>query len=47
MFVYARKVGEIGLWTAVVLCVLPFIIPDLLKIGLVLAVNKKIGRIIQ
>ena len=46
MFVYARKVGEIGLWTAVVLCVLPFIIPDLLKIGLALAVNKKIGRIL-
>ena len=47
MFVYARKVGEIGLWTAVVLCVLPFIIPDLLKIGLALAVNKKISRILQ
>lgn len=32
VYVYARDVGSIGVWTALTLCVLPYIIPDVLKI---------------
>ena len=32
VYVYTRNVGGIGVWTALTLCVLPYIIPDVLKI---------------
>ena len=34
MYVYARQSGPIGLWTALSWCVLPFIVPDIIKLGL-------------
>ena len=47
MFVYAREVGQIGLWTALGWCVIPFIIPDLLKIALALFVTKRLSGVIN
>lgn len=47
MMVYTRNTGSIGVWTALSLCVIPYIIPDLLKIGLALAVCKKLSPIIK
>ena len=32
VYVYARDVGSIGAWSALTLCVLPYIVPDVLKI---------------
>lgn len=37
MAVYARTTGPVGLGMVLGWCVLPFIIPDLIKIGLALA----------
>lgn len=47
MVVYAKETGQIGIWTAIVWCVVPFVIPDLLKIGLVLAVNKRLANVVN
>lgn len=43
--VYAQNSGEIGLMTALGWCVFPFIIPDLIKIALALAVTKSLARV--
>lgn len=45
--VYARSTGAIGLWTALGWCVLPYIIPDLVKIALALAVCKRLAAAIK
>lgn len=42
MVVYARNIGQIGLWTALVWCVIPFIVPDLVKIVLALSIQKRL-----
>ncbi len=47
MFVYANSTGPIGVWTALGWCVFPYIIPDLIKIALALALCKKLAQIIQ
>lgn len=47
MFVYAKEMGQIGLWTAIVWCVVPFIIPDLIKIAAALAVQKRLVNIVK
>lgn len=47
MFVYAKEMGQIGLWTAIVWCVIPFIIPDLIKIAAALAVQKRLVNIVK
>lgn len=45
MVVYAKEMGQIGLWTAILWCVVPFIIPDLIKIGMALAIQKRLANI--
>lgn len=45
MVVYARTTGSIGLFTALVWCVFPFILPDLVKLGLALLLARKITAI--
>ena len=45
--VYASKTGTIGFMTAFSLCVLPFILPDLLKLGLALLLARKIASILK
>lgn len=47
MVVYAKRIGEIGLWAVLGWCVVPFIIPDLLKIALALFISKRITSIIN
>lgn len=47
MFVYAKEMEQIGLWTAIVWCVVPFIIPDLIKIAAALAVQKRLVNIVK
>lgn len=44
--VYGRESGPIGLWAALSMCVIPFIIPDLLKIALALFIRKRLIRFI-
>lgn len=45
MVVYAQTVGAVGLWAALCWCVFPFIIPDLVKLVLVLWFTQKLDRI--
>ncbi len=47
MAVYAPGSGPIGLWSALSMCVAPFIIPDLLKITLALTIRKRLIRYVQ
>lgn len=47
MVVYARTTGAIGLWTALGWCVFPYIIPDLAKMALALALRKRLRAAIR
>ncbi len=47
MLVYARGVEDIGWVTTISVCVLPFVIPDMIKIILALLVSKSVKRIIK
>lgn len=40
--VYSINEGSIGVWTALTLCVFPYIIPDLIKIALAFFISKKL-----
>lgn len=44
MVVYARNTGPIGIWSALLWCVIPFIIPDLLKLGLALWISLRLKK---
>ena len=43
---YAANSSSVGLWTALVTCVVPFVIPDLVKIGLAMILSNRIGKIL-
>ena len=45
MIVYAGNTGSIGLWTAVSWCVLPFVVPDILKLCLALLIGRRLKQI--
>lgn len=45
MVVYAQGSGPIGLWTALLWCVIPFIIPDMVKLALALMVSQRLKKI--
>ena len=45
MVVYAHDSGAIGLWTALTWCVFPFVIPDILKLGLALWLSQRLRKI--
>ena len=45
MVVYARNIVPIGIWSALLWCVIPFIIPDLLKLGLALWISLRLKKI--
>ena len=45
--VYARTIGPVGLWTALGWCVFPYIIPDLAKMVLALALRKRLRAAIR
>lgn len=44
MIVYAKSTGPIGLWTALIKCVFPYIIPDVVKGALALVLCKRIAK---
>lgn len=44
MFVYAKNSGAIGLATALGWCVIPFIIPDLLKLALAVVISNRVKK---
>ena len=43
MLVYAKQAGAVSLMTALTWCVFPFILPDLAKMALALAVSSRLG----
>lgn len=45
MVVYAQSSGPVGLWTALLWCVIPFVIPDLVKLGLALWLSQRLEKI--
>lgn len=45
MVVYAQNTGPIGLWTALLWCVVPFVVPDLIKLGLALWLSRRLEKI--
>lgn len=45
MFVYAHNTGPVGLWTVLGWCVFPFIIPDMVKLGLALWLSQRLKKI--
>lgn len=46
MIIYAQEAGRISLWSALSMCVIPFIIPDLVKIALALLIRKRLIRFV-
>lgn len=42
VFIYGRNVGEITMMSALTMCVIPYIIPDLLKLTLALSMAKRL-----
>lgn len=47
MAVYAKNTGAVGLATVLGWCVIPFIIPDLIKIALALLLSRRLGKAIR
>ena len=47
MTVYARSSGEIALATALGWCVLPFILPDLIKMGLAVLLSERLRKFVH
>lgn len=47
VLVYARTTGPVGIWTALGWCVFPYIIPDLVKMALALALRKRLRKAIR
>lgn len=43
MFMYARTQGGAGLMSVLLLCVIPFVIPDLIKLALALALARRLA----
>lgn len=47
MLVYAHNAEPVGVWTALTWCVLPFVIPDLLKIALAMYLSERLKKVIK
>lgn len=47
MVVYTRNAGAVGLVTVLGWCVIPFVIPDLIKVALALAMGKRLKAAIK
>ncbi len=46
MMLYAKNTGAVGLGTVLGWCVIPFIIPDLVKLALALILSRRLNRVI-
>ena len=44
MVVYARTTGPVGLMTVLGWCVIPFVVPDLIKMALAILLQRRIGK---
>ena len=47
MYIYMRESGEVGLLTVLGWCVLPFIIPDIIKMVLAVVIAKRVEPVIR
>lgn len=47
MVVYARTTSAVGLGTALVLCVCPYIVPDLVKLSLALLLKRRLAFLVK
>ncbi len=47
MIVYGRNGGQISLGAALGMCVIPFLLPDLLKVALALGITKRLEKAIR
>lgn len=47
IYVYAQNVGAVGLMTVLGWCVFPFIIPDLVKLGLALTLARRLAPVLK
>ncbi|MBR4576910.1 MAG: biotin transporter BioY [Clostridia bacterium] len=47
MFVYARQSGAIALGTALAWCVIPFLLPDLVKLALALQLSGRLRKVLH
>ena len=47
VLVYAGTNGPVGIGTALAWCVVPFIIPDLLKLGLALLLSRRLSSVLK
>lgn len=47
MLVYTRNTGTVGLMSVLGWCVIPFIIPDLIKMGLALALGSRLSKVVR
>lgn len=47
MQVYARNTGEVGFMAALGMCVVPFVIPDIVKMILAFVVSKRIKKVVK
>ena len=47
MVLYIKNTGEIAFWTVLAQCVLPFVIPDVLKICLAFLLDKRLKKYIR
>ena len=45
MVVYTKNTGLIGVWSALLWCVIPFIVPDLLKLALALWLSNRLKKV--
>ena len=46
MIVYTKNTAEIGLWSALVMCVFPFILPDAAKMALAIVISSRVKKYI-
>ena len=47
MVVYTQHTGQIGLRSAVMWCVIPFVLPDIVKLGLALFLSERLKRMVK
>ncbi len=47
MVVYGQQTGPVGLGAALTMCVVPFIIPDIVKIAVAIVIGERAGKLIH
>ena len=47
MYIYLKDTGEVGLFSVLTWCVLPYIVPDLVKIFLAILISDRVKRFIR